>query len=107
MKRDENVKNLTSNAGRLVDGWICARGHPDILFAQIRKELEGAGKFAQLREDYQHIYEINNYRLRRMLNRWDISDVTRLLNDAGFTVTSTSEDIYAGQSMLLSATKTA
>jgi ubiquinone/menaquinone biosynthesis C-methylase UbiE len=79
--------------------------NPDILFAQIRKELEEAGRFEQLRDDFLHVYEINRYRLRRMLHRWETSDMVRLLESAGFSVTEASEEIYAGQSMLVSAVK--
>jgi ubiquinone/menaquinone biosynthesis C-methylase UbiE len=79
--------------------------NPDKLFAQIRKELEEAGKFEQLRDDFLHVYEINRFRLRRMLHRWETSDVARLLENAGFSVTESSEEVYAGQSMLVSAIK--
>ena len=78
---------------------------PDILFKQIQAELEDVHKFEQLREDFQHVYEINKFRLRRMLHRWETADVVRLLEDTGFTVTVASEEVYAGQSMLVSAFK--
>jgi ubiquinone/menaquinone biosynthesis C-methylase UbiE/PAS domain-containing protein len=77
-----------------------------ILFERIMKELKEAQKFDELEADYRHIMQINELRLRPWLYRWSTSDMEAMLVKAGFSkIVHSSEDVYAGQSMLLCAAK--
>jgi ubiquinone/menaquinone biosynthesis C-methylase UbiE len=77
-----------------------------ILFDRIMKELKEAQKFTELEADYRHIVQINELRLRPWLYRWSRTDVEGMLTKAGFSkIVHSSEDIYAGQSMLVCAAK--
>jgi ubiquinone/menaquinone biosynthesis C-methylase UbiE len=78
----------------------------DALFKQIKEELGAAGKFGELEKDYRHVCEINMFRLKPLLHRWSIEEMSEILLSTGFSeIIYTSEDIYAGQSMLICARK--
>jgi ubiquinone/menaquinone biosynthesis C-methylase UbiE len=77
----------------------------EILFRRIRADLEEAGHFEECRLAYEHVEQINKQRLRTMLHRWSTDDFCALLKKNGFKVTHRSDDIYAGQSMLVTAEK--
>jgi len=77
----------------------------DALFVRIRSDLESEGKFEQCRQAYDHVEQINKLRLRTMLHQWDTDEFCALLESAGFSIKHRSDDIYAGQSMLVTAVK--
>lgn len=77
-----------------------------VLFDRILKDLKESGKFDELEADYRHVWEINESRLGRLLFRWSTKDVQDMLLGAGFSkILHSSEDAYAGQSMLICAVK--
>jgi SAM-dependent methyltransferase len=79
---------------------------PDRLFAQIRKELVTAGAFERLEVAFEDAYHINKFRLRHLLHRWTVEDMLALLTDQGlFEVLNVSREVYAGQSVLITARK--
>lgn len=74
------------------------------LFHQIEKDLRNRGVLDELEEDLELVKRINHTHLGSMLYRWKIDDVRELLTQAGFDrVTFASEDVYAGQGMLICA----
>ena len=76
-----------------------------ILFDHIKKELKEAGKFDEVEADYKRVLEINERRLSPSFV-WSTKDVEAMLQAAGFAkITYSSEDVYAGQSMLICAAK--
>jgi len=77
----------------------------DALFKRIRSDLEAEGKFEDCRSAYEHVEQINKLRLRTMLHQWNTDEFCALLESQGFIVQHRSDDIYAGQSMLVSAIK--
>lgn len=77
----------------------------EILFRRIRSDLETAGMFQEYRTDYDRVEQINKLRLKPMLNRWTTENFSKILQKGGFLVTHSSEDSYAGQSMLICASK--
>ncbi|MGH8550864.1 MAG: class I SAM-dependent methyltransferase [Methylococcales bacterium] len=77
----------------------------EVLFRRIRSDLESAGTFREYQADYEHVEQINKLRLKPMLHRWGTQEFCQILQQAGFLVNHSSEDIYAGQSMLISASK--
>jgi ubiquinone/menaquinone biosynthesis C-methylase UbiE len=77
----------------------------DELFRRIRSDLESAGTFQEYQSDFEHVEQINKLRLKPMLHRWTAQEFRTLLQQAGFEVNRPSEDVYAGQSMLIRANK--
>ncbi|MGH8475815.1 MAG: class I SAM-dependent methyltransferase [Methylococcales bacterium] len=77
----------------------------EILFRRIRSDLETAGLFHEFQSDFEHVEQINKLRLKPMLNRWSTERFCNLLQQVGFEINHSSEDVYAGQSMLISASK--
>jgi len=77
----------------------------DILFNRIRSDLKNAGKFKEYQTDFDHVEQINRFRLKTMLHRWSTQDFCTLLEEAGFQDIHSSEKVYAGQSMLITAPK--
>ena len=73
------------------------------LFQEIRSDLENAGRFREYKMDYEHVEQINKLRLKTMLHKWTTEDFLSLLRRFEFEVTHSSEEIYAGQSMLVTA----
>jgi len=77
-----------------------------VLFDRILKDLKERGKFEEVEADYRHVWEINESRLGRWLFRWSAKDVEDMVLKAGFSkIVHSSEDAYAGQSMLICAVK--
>jgi hypothetical protein len=78
----------------------------EVLFNRIARELKEGGTFAQLESDYALVLQINELKLRPMLYRWSTKDVEDMVLAAGFSkITHSTEDVYAGQSMLICAVK--
>ncbi len=77
----------------------------DILFKRIRADLETAGKFMDYQDDYERVEQINKLRLRTMLHKWTVADFCDLIKKSGFIIKHSSENIYAGQSMMVTAEK--
>lgn len=79
--------------------------HLEVLFRRIRSDLEAAGTFREYQADFEHVEQINKLRLKPMLHRWKTQEFCDILKQAGFLVNHSSEEIYAGQSMLICANK--
>ena len=77
-----------------------------VLFERIESDLKEAGKFASLKNEFQHVWQINQLRLDPWLYRWTTKEVEEMLTNAGFSkILYSSEQFYAGQSMLICAAK--
>ena len=78
----------------------------DVVFERIHAELRECGKLSEVEADYTHVSQINKMKLSPWLYRWSSKDVQEMILSAGFsTILHSSEDVYAGQSMLLCAQK--
>jgi ubiquinone/menaquinone biosynthesis C-methylase UbiE len=78
----------------------------DVLFDRIEKDLRARGIFGDLKDRFDHVYSMNQLRLKPFLHRWTTEELKAILHDAGFSeITHASESLYAGQSMLLCARK--
>ncbi|QDT25117.1 hypothetical protein Enr10x_04110 [Gimesia panareensis] len=74
------------------------------LFGRIRADLTGKNQFKHLQQHYEKVKRINERRLAPNLYRWDVSDVTSLLKEAGFDeIGPTTTRAYAGQAMIVVA----
>lgn len=78
------------------------------LFERIKGDIEAAGRWKEVADDYARVKEINEHRLGNMLFKWTSNDVAAMLQDAGFEGGKDGriwrkDDIYAGQAMLLRA----
>jgi SAM-dependent methyltransferase/PAS domain-containing protein len=77
-----------------------------VLFDQILRELKESDVFHELEQDYRRVLRINELKLGPMLYRWSTEEVKALLREAGFSkIVHSTEDVYAGQSMLVCAVK--
>ena len=78
-----------------------------ILLEQIRSDLKNNGRYAELEADYLKLQQINEFSLRPLLNRWTIGDMEKILAQLpDFSdVTYKSDRTYAGQSMMICASK--
>ncbi len=79
----------------------------DILFQRIHGDLVKAGKFEDCRGAYEHVEQINKQRLHTMLHKWTTNEFCELLRSNHFEVKTYSDDVYAGQSMMVTAIKPA
>ena len=78
----------------------------DVVFDRIHTELRECGKLSEVEADYARVSQINKMKLSPWLYRWSSKDVQEMIRSAGFsTILHSSEDVYAGQSMLLCAQK--
>jgi ubiquinone/menaquinone biosynthesis C-methylase UbiE len=78
----------------------------DVLFDRIERDLRSRGMFDELKDRFEHVYNMNRLRLKPFLHRWTIDELKEILSSAGFSkFIHSSESIYAGQSMLLCARK--
>ncbi len=78
----------------------------DALFDRIKSDLKAVGLYDKLKRDFDHVLAINNLRLTPFLHRWDMNDLEKMLEDAGFSeITYRSEDVYAGQAQIIGARK--
>ena len=75
-----------------------------VVFDQIKQELKEAGTFEEVEADYKRVLAINERRLAPSFV-WSTKDVHEMLLRVGFTIQYSSEDIYVGQSMFISAVK--
>ena len=73
---------------------------------QIKKDLIRNKRFDQLEKEYLRVKQINEYSLAFMLLRWTQEEMETLLEGARFSsISYSTDDIYAGQSMLVCAQK--
>ena len=79
----------------------------EILFKRIHKDLDASGKLSEYREDFERVEQINKLRLGTLLHKWSVDDFCGLVKKFGFKIKHSSEDVYAGQSMLIVAEKPA
>ncbi len=77
----------------------------DILFERIKLDLQNEGKYSEFQSSYEHVEQINKFRLNTMIHKWSTQEFCTLLEDNRFIVTHSSEEVYAGQSMIVSAQK--
>jgi ubiquinone/menaquinone biosynthesis C-methylase UbiE len=76
------------------------------LFRRIQKDLKRAGRFGELKSEFDHVKFINEYMLAPMLFQWAAHDVEGMLREAGFEgQIHSTEQAYAGQAMVLAANK--
>jgi ubiquinone/menaquinone biosynthesis C-methylase UbiE len=79
-----------------------------VLFSRILEELKESDNFQELEPDYRRVWQINELKLGPMLYRWSTQEVEEMLlgPEIGFSkILHSSDDIYAGQSMLVCAVK--
>jgi ubiquinone/menaquinone biosynthesis C-methylase UbiE/PAS domain-containing protein len=73
---------------------------------QIKKDLIRNKRFDQFEKEYLRVKQINEYSLALMLLRWTQEEMETLLEGARFSsISYSTDDIYAGQSMLVCAQK--
>jgi len=73
---------------------------------QIGRDLKRTNRYGELEKEYLKVREINEYSLAPMLLRWSQLEMKNLLTEGGFSVTTYwTDDVYAGQSMLVCARK--
>ena len=78
----------------------------EVLFERIREDLVRKGQFDRVEEAYQHVLDVNRFRLGSMLYRMDLGELSDLLREAGFSeITHRRNDAYEGQAMLVRAVK--
>jgi ubiquinone/menaquinone biosynthesis C-methylase UbiE len=75
------------------------------LFRRIRSDLVQAGKFDELKEEYERVKFINEVMLSPLLYRWTVSDVQQMLVDNGFQPFWDTERAYEAQAMIVAARK--
>jgi ubiquinone/menaquinone biosynthesis C-methylase UbiE len=78
-----------------------------ILLDQIRSDLRKNGRYTELEADFLKLQQINEFSLRPLLHRWTIDDMEKilLLMPDLSSITYKSDRTYAGQSMMICATK--
>ena len=74
---------------------------------QIGRDLKRTNRYAELEKEYRKVRQINEYSLAPLLRRWSLSEMkTSLCREIGFAeCTYATDDVYAGQSMLICARK--
>jgi len=74
---------------------------------QIYRDLKGNNRYAGLEKEYHKVRQINEFALAPLLHRWSLEEIQEILRrDIGFTeITYATENVYAGQSMLVCAQK--
>lgn len=78
----------------------------EVLFQRMEDDLKANGKLEELQDQFHHVMGINFRYLQPMLHKWDVEDIKQLLNHAGFsTITYTNDKAYAGQSRIVCARK--
>ena len=76
------------------------------LFARIDADLRASERMAELGEDFQRVWDINQTVLSPSLYRWTVNDMKQLLQSAGFgEFVYTSDSAYSGQAMIVVARK--
>jgi len=78
----------------------------EVLFARISDDLKASGQMAELADDFQRVWDINQTVLRSILFRWTVEDMRDLLRSAGFSkIVYSTDSAYAGQAMIVVATR--
>ena len=78
----------------------------DKLFERISADLRASGHMDKLRTEYEQVRQINQTVLRKSLFRWTVDDMRKMLHEAGFgTIRYQTENAYAGQAMIVCASK--
>jgi len=78
----------------------------DVLFRRIEDDLARAGKLEEVGDAYNHIHNVNRFRLGPLLYKLDVEQVKALLLQAGFSEISYETDrAYQGQAMIVCAKK--
>lgn len=74
---------------------------------QIGRDLKRNNCYAALEKEYHTVRQINEASLAPMLHRWSLEEIKEiLLRDIGFTgITHATDNVYAGQSMLVCVIK--
>jgi ubiquinone/menaquinone biosynthesis C-methylase UbiE len=74
---------------------------------QIGKDLKGNNRYAELAKEYNKVRQINEFALAPLLHRWSFEEIQETLRrEIGFTeITYATDNVYAGQSMLVCAQK--
>lgn len=74
---------------------------------QIGRDLKRNHRYAELEKEYHKLRQINKFSLAPMLQRWSLEEMKGILRqEVGFTqITHASDEVYAGQSMLVCAQK--
>jgi len=74
---------------------------------QIDRDLKRNNRYAGLEKEYHKVRQINEASLAPMLHRWSLEEIKEILRgDIGFTrVTYATDNVYAGQSMLVCVQK--
>ena len=74
---------------------------------QIGRDLKGNNRYTGLAKEYHKVRQINEFALAPLLHRWSLGEIQEILRrDIGFTkIAYATDDIYAGQSMLVCAQK--
>ena len=76
------------------------------LFARIDADLSASGRMAELRDDFDRVWEINQAILGSVLYRWNVDDMKHILLTAGFReITYVTDTAYGGQAMIVVARK--
>ena len=102
----QEVLRVLKPGGELRISGPHATSDVEILFRDIRRDLEASDRFDAVKPAYERVYAINKLRLAPMLRRWSTDQLAKILSDAGFgTVVHASESVYNGQSMLICARK--
>jgi ubiquinone/menaquinone biosynthesis C-methylase UbiE len=102
----QEVLRVLKPGGELRISGPHAASDVEIVFREIRRDLEASGRFEAVKPAYERVYAINKLRLAPMLRRWGTDQLAETLIGAGFReIVHTSESVYNGQSMLICARK--
>lgn len=74
---------------------------------QIGRDPKRTNRYAELEKEYRKVRQINEYVLAPLLRRWSLNEMkTILCEEVGFAkCTYATDDLYAGQSMLICGRK--
>lgn len=102
----QEVRRVLKPRGELRISGPHAGSDVEVLFRDIRRDLETSGRFEAVKPAYERVYAINKLRLAPMLGRWGTEQLAKTLRETGFSeIAHASESVYNGQSMLLCARK--
>jgi ubiquinone/menaquinone biosynthesis C-methylase UbiE len=77
----------------------------DVLFEQIQQDLEQRMVFDKVKTEFNHVKAINKLRLHPLLFKWTLEDVQEILTRAGFAPSKGTDNVYAGQAMIVGGQK--
>ena len=74
---------------------------------QIGRDLKSNNRYTELEKEYNKVRQINEFALAPLLHRWSLEEIQETLRrEIGFTeITYATDNVYAGQSMLVCAQK--